>query len=55
LLAFVDASVHKIHNPILMGGYVLLTTVGNVIMVFAALMAAVRIMGLGLGRCGRHC
>ena len=49
VLAFVDASMHEIHNPVMMSVYVAVTTVVNVAMVFAALLAAVQIMGLGLG------
>lgn len=51
-LSYVDGYLYGVHNPALITIYVLTVAIVNLVMVFSALMLAVRIMDLGLGNLG---
>lgn len=49
---FTDASVHGLHNPLVMTVFVMITCTINLVLIFTALLIAVKLLDLGLGNIG---
>ena len=52
ILSFVDAWLQGFRSPLAIGGYVVILTGLNLVLIFGALMIAVRLLDLGLGSLG---